>query len=125
MKVKEIMKQPFVTEKDLSLQEVAKIMSTKDIGSLIFTKNDEIKGIVTDSDLIKHFGSKAKMSQIMAKNVITIAPDENLDGALKLMKKKEIKRLPIIQDGKLVGIITMTDIMANAEELEEDFLLDN
>lgn len=125
MRVKEAMNRPFVVEKDISLMEVAKIMSSKNIGSLIFTKNDDVKGIITEADLVKHFGSKERISQVMKKSPISVSPDILLDDALKIMQKNKIHKLVVMQDNKLVGIITLTDIMAHAEELEEEFLFDN
>ncbi|MEM4259370.1 MAG: CBS domain-containing protein [Candidatus Pacearchaeota archaeon] len=124
MMVKELMKRPFIVEKDISLAEAAKIMGNKGIGSLLFMSGDKIKGIVTERDLIKNFGKHEKISQIMSTKVITIGPDESLDQAAEVMRERKIKRLPVVNEGKLVGIITLTDIMANFEALEEEFFFE-
>lgn len=124
MLVKEIMKRPFVVDKDMGLSEAANIMSKKGIGSLIFVSDNKIKGIVTERDLIRDFNKHEKISKVMTQKVVTVEADEGLDRAAEIMREKEIKRLPVIDKGKLVGIITLTDILANFEALEEDFFFE-
>ncbi len=123
MQVKELMKNPYVIDKDISLAETAKIMSSKSIGCLLFVYKGKVKGIISESDLLKNFGENKMLSQIMSKNIISINPDETIEGALKLMKENKIKRLPVVSKQKqLVGLISMTDIAANADKLEGEFL---
>ncbi len=124
MLIKDMMKRPFIVEKDVGLAEAAKIMSEKNIGSLLFMSGNKIKGIVTERDLIKNFSKHEKISQVMSTKVITIGPDENIDRAVEVMRENKIKRLPVVENGKLAGIITLTDIMANFEALEEEFFFE-
>lgn len=124
MKVKEIMKQPFVIEKDIDLVEAAKFMSDKKIGSLIFVDKGKIKGIVTERDIIKNFDKDATVTEIMTKNVVTIEPNDELENAARVMSDNKIKRLPVVKDVTLVGIITATDILANASEVGDTFIFD-
>jgi CBS domain-containing protein len=121
MLVKELMKRPFVVEKNISLAEAAKIMSSKNIGSLLLISGNKVKGIVTEKDLIRNFTKHEKISQVMSSKIISIEPDETLDRAVEIMRNNKIKRLPVLDEGKLVGIITLTDVMANFEALEEEF----
>ena len=121
MIVKEIMKRPFVVDKDISLAEAAGMMSNKGIGSLVFMSGNKIKGIVTESDLVKSFGKHEKISKICSTKVTTIKSEDSLDKALEIMRAKKIKRLPVVDSDKLAGIITLTDIMANFESLDGDF----
>ena len=125
MLIKELMKRPLVVDRNISLDEAAKIMSDENIGSLIMTSGSKIKGIITERDLLRNFGKQENISQAMAKKVVTIGPDEALDRALTVMRDNEIKRLPVVDEKKkLVGIITITDIMANFEALEEEFFFE-
>ena len=125
MLVKELMKRPLVVDKNITLDEAAKIMSDENIGSLLMTSGSKLKGIITERDLLRHFGKQENIAQVMAKKVVTIGPDDGLDRALTIMREKEVKRLPVVGDkGKLVGIITLTDIMANFEALEEEFFFE-
>ena len=121
MLVKELMRRPYVVEKDISLAEAARIMSDKGIGSLVFVSGKAIKGILTEKDIIKNFGNNKKLSHAMTARVITIEPDEGIDKALEIMRKNKVKRLPVVQDKAIVGIVTLTDILANFEDLEEEF----
>lgn len=122
MQVKELMKEPYVIVNDIDLAETAKIMSSKGIGSLLFIYKGKVRGILTESDLLRNFGKHKKISQIMSKNIINIGPDETIEEALKLMKENKIKRLPVVDKKKnLVGIISMTDIAANVDKLDGEF----
>lgn len=121
MKVKEIMKQPYVTDKDLTFAEAAKIMSSKDIGSLLFVVKNEIKGMITEEELLKNFNKNGKISSVMTKEILTIDAEDDVDSALSVMREKNVRRAPVVEEGKLVGFITLTDIAAHADELGEDF----
>lgn len=121
MLVKEAMKRAFVIDKDVSLQEAARIMSAKNIGSLIFVSGKKVKGILTERDIVKNFDPKKKVSNIMSKSVITVGSEDTLDEALRVMTKNKIKRLPVVDSDELVGIITATDLLSYAEEIEGDF----
>ena len=124
MQVKEFMHYPVVIDEDTSLSEAAKLMSAKGIGSLIVFKEGKIKGILTERDVLKNFGKNERVSEVMSKQVITLTPKASLSKALEIMREKKIKRLPIIAEGKLTGIITLTDIAAHIDEIEGDTLFD-
>jgi len=127
MKVKEIMNKVIVAEDSISIGEAARIMSEKGIGSLVLINKKSISGIVTERDVLKAAAQRmlgSSVKSIMAKKVYTISKDDSLDEAASIMKAKKIKRLPVIDDGKLLGIITATDLIANSDELNEEFLLD-
>ena len=124
MKVKEIMQSAFVVEKDIGLKEAARIMSEKGIGSLLIVSNKKLKGIITEKDIMRNFGKDKRVSEVMTKNVITIEPNDDIEAALTTMKNKKIKRLPVIKDDSLLGIIIITDIASHAYEIAEDFLIE-
>jgi len=125
MKVKEIMNKAVVENHDIKVKDAAKIMSDKNIGSLILMNQDKIVGIITDTDILRNINKlDIGISKVMSKNVVTIGENESIDRAAIIMKEKKIKRLPITKKGKLAGIITATDIIANSEELNEQFFFD-
>ena len=124
MLIRELMKRPFIIEKNISLSEAARMMSEKNIGSLLFMSGGKIKGILTERDLLRNFGKGEKVSEVMTKKVLTITSDEPLDRAMEEMREHKIKRLPVVDAGKLVGIITLTDLAANFEAVEEDFFFE-
>jgi IMP dehydrogenase len=126
MKIKDLMRQAFVIDKDISLSDAAEIMSDKEVGSLIYIQNGDISGIVTERDLLRNFDSKKKVSQVMTKEVITIGLDTRAEEALDLMRDNKIKRLPVVDSsGKLIGIVTLTDLATHFEEIGEDFFFDD
>jgi CBS domain-containing protein len=126
MQVKEIMNKAFAIDHDVSLKEAAKLMGSKDIGSLVVVKGEKITGIVTERDVVRNIMQlEKKISSVMNKQTITIDEEEDIDNAAILMSKNKIKRLPVTDNEQnLKGIITSTDLIAHSDELNEDFLLD-
>lgn len=125
MKVTEIMNKAMVVDDDISVKQAARIMSDKGIGCLLIMHNDKVVGIITERDVMKNVDKlNNKVSSIMSKNVIVIEGNENLDEAAELMKEHNIKKLPVMNKGKLVGIITATDLIANSNSLNENFMLE-
>jgi len=125
MKVSDIMNKAIAVDFDIGVKQAAKIMSQKNIGSLIILKKDQLVGIITERDIIKNVSNlNKKVSSVMSRNVKTIDYDDSIDDAVAIMSAKKIKRLPVLQKGKLVGIITATDIIANSDMIDEEFFFD-
>jgi len=110
---------------DTSIAQAAAIMSQKGIGSLIIKSNSEPEGLVTESDIISKVvsrdiqASKMTVEQVMTKNLIKIDPGSDLNEAARTMAKNKIRRLPVVNNGVLVGILTSTDVMTVSPELTE------
>jgi signal-transduction protein with cAMP-binding, CBS, and nucleotidyltransferase domain len=107
---------PVTVEENLSLQDCAKKMEKEGVGSLLITKSGEIKGIITEQDLVhkvvaKNFNVKKPVSQCMETKLITIQPDADIFEALELMKKNDIRHVPVADNKKIIGLITMKDIL--------------
>jgi CBS domain-containing protein len=120
IKVKDIMKRVVSTEKDITLREAAKIMSKMQIGSLVMVRDKHPIGILTERDVIKNIPHlEKKISILISKKLIAIELTESLDDAATVMSKNKIKRLLVTEKGKLVGIITATDLIANSDVLNE------
>ena len=124
MKVGDAMHKAVVIKKNISLREAAGMMSDNKIGSLIYVEDDKPIGIITESDLVREFGKGESVKDIMSKRVVSVEASANLQKALELMNRHKIKRLPVIDKEKIVGVITATDLLANENELEGDFLFD-
>ena len=123
MKVKEIMNKAVVIDSDITIKKAAEIMSKMGIGSLVLLQKKRIKGIITERDIIKNVSLlNKKISSVMTKKIISISPNETLDHATAVMTSNKIKRLLIVDNRKLVGIITATDVIANSDILNEDLL---
>ncbi|MBI2629900.1 CBS domain-containing protein [Candidatus Pacearchaeota archaeon] len=122
MDVKDIMHKPVTAGKDISLKEAAKIMSDKHVGSLIILDKDKIAGIITEADITGNIDRLDKRCEkIMSDKIIAVEKDESLEEAAKIMSENKIKRIPVIDEMRLVGIISATDIIANIEDLGEEF----
>ena len=125
MRVSEIMNKVRVIEHDMTLKQAAKVMSKRGIGSLVVLKKDKIAGIVTERDVMKNIDKLNKrVSKVMNKDVVTIDGGEQIDDAAVIMSEGSIKRLPVVHKGKLVGILTATDILAHAEGIGEDLFFE-
>jgi CBS domain-containing protein len=102
---------------DVPVSEAAKLMKKNNIGSVVVVKGDSPVGIVTERDItyrvvaIDKKPSKMKVSKIMSKPVETIGPETTIIGASKIMAKQNLRRLPVIEKDKLVGIVTNKDIV--------------
>jgi CBS domain-containing protein len=106
---------------EMPVAAAAKLMLTKDVGCLVVLKESKIKGIVTDRDLMacavqQHNIRECSISNHMSSPVLTAPPDVLLIHLAKLMATKQIKRVPITEEGELVGIVSFSDI---AEDMDE------
>jgi len=125
MKISEVMKKVVVAEGNIIVKEAAKIMSDKNISSLVIVdKKNEIIGIISENDITKHFGSGKKVKDIMSTNVCKIDCCERIDEATRLMKENNVSVLPVTQDEKLVGVTCAKDLIKHSDDLNEDFFFD-
>ncbi len=104
------------TGPDALVHDAAQKMNKYGIGSLIVISEGKLAGIMTERDVLKKLASsdgdlrKTKVSSVMTKNVVMIEPDADLEEAVDAMTEYKIKKLPVVSQGKLIGIITATDI---------------
>ena len=115
--VSDIMTKEIATiDEDETALEAARIMSQRGISSLIVVKNAIPKGIITERDFVKKIClkqleiSQVKIGNIMSKIRTVAEPDTPIEVAVQRMANRGIRRLPIMRDGKVVGIITVTDL---------------
>lgn len=126
--VRDIMtKQIVMIDHDKSALEAAKVMAEKGISSVFVVKDGQPVGIVSERDFIKKICAKelpvaqVKMADIMSKILTTADPETPIEVAVQRMVNHKIRRLPIMDGGKLVGIITVTDL---AKHLRTTLLLE-
>jgi len=126
MLVREIMNKNVIgTNPNASAREAAKIMSQYHIGSLLVLEDKKIVGIITEGDILKKVVSKhkdldeIKVSEIMTTKVVTIEPDKTIEDAVDLMLQNRIKKLPVVENEKVVGIVTASDIIVVEPKLIE------
>ncbi len=105
-----------VASSDITIKEAAKIMAEAKIGSLVIVEDDKPIGIITNTDITKAIAKGIEpnltlVREVMSKPVVTIGPEKSLEDAVNLMLEKKIKRLVVVEDEKVIGIITASDIM--------------
>lgn len=119
------MKKAVTASPNITVKEAAKAMATNGIGSIVIVDKGKLIGIVTERDILKYFAKSGKpttsISKIMSKNVKTVEANADIEDAAAIMAQNKIKRLPVIEKDKLVGIVTATDLVAHAENFDEPF----
>ena len=122
--VRDIMSRPVITaEADLDVWSAAKKMSKANVGSLIIVSQERPLGILTERDLVKKIVAQAsdpravKVGDVMSSPLVVISPDASIREAAGVMLKSRVKRLPVILNESLVGIITDTDLVSGSPSL--------
>ncbi len=93
-----------------SRDEVLEILKSKHISGVPIVKGGELVGIVTRTDLLKH-PEEEQIAILMTRNPITITPEKSIVDAAKLILENNIRRLPVVEDGILTGLVTIADIV--------------
>lgn len=116
-----------------TVKEAAKKMRDEEVGCLLVVEDSKLYGIITEDDIITKVVVEGKSPQttrvddIMVKEVVHITSEKSIEDAAELMTGKKIKKLPVVDDHKLVGIVTATDMVAAEprmmDQLAELFLL--
>ena len=103
-------------DSDATVMKAVSLMNENEIGCLVVTRRGKAVGIITERDLLTRVivksknPKKTKVREVMTKPLISGQPDMDLEEATKLMFKMKIKKLPIINQGKLTGLVTLTDL---------------
>ena len=119
MLVKDVMTRNVITIRpDTPLREAAEIMADNHIGCLIVKSGGKLGGIITDRDILVLIADGShrnidlyKVKDAMTDYVITIGPDKPVEKAVQVMRENRIKKIPVLDDDRLVGIITMSDVI--------------
>jgi CBS domain-containing protein len=123
MKVRELMtKQPTTVEPNATLGEVATLMKQEDCGSIPVVEAGRLVGIVTDRDIVIRGVAAGldpktqRVSNVMSSDPVTIDAGEDVDEAERKMADRQIRRLPVVEGGRLVGIIVTAQIARTGNE---------
>ena len=126
MLIKEIMTEEVKTITARStIQDAAAHMSEFKIGCLMVVEKKALVGIITEGDIIREVVSKnklpssVKVEEVMATEVVAVGPDTDIEDAAKAMAERKIKRLPVVYEDQLVGIVSAIDIVAAEPKLME------
>jgi CBS domain-containing protein len=106
--------------------DALKIMGEKNIGALLVMEAEELKGIISERDYARKIVLKGKSSQettvkeIMTKEVITVLPDDDIEKCMGLMSGRHIRHLPVMKDDKVLGVISITDVVTAIIESQKN-----
>ncbi len=116
---------PVIVKPNTSISECARIMSEKHVGSLLISENNKILGLITEQDIVRKVVGrdldikKEKVENFMEKRLITIAPEVDIFDAINMMSEYNIRHLPVMSDNKMIGFVTLKDILKIEPELFE------
>jgi CBS domain-containing protein len=108
-----------------SVVEAARLMRDEHVGSLPITDGDTLVGMITDRDITTRVVAEAanlattSVREVYSEDLISVGPDKDLEEALRLMARHQVRRLPVVADGKLVGIVAQADIALTLSEDEK------
>jgi Predicted signal-transduction protein containing cAMP-binding and CBS domains len=117
--VKDIMTKNVVTiESNRTAFDAAQLMAEKELGSVIVVVQAFPVGIITERDIVRRIVAKrasfdTKLTEVMTKTLITVEPETSLREAARVMSSNKIRRLPVLKQNKLVGIVVASDFVRN------------
>ncbi len=121
-KLADVMVEDVITvENKATIKKAAELMNEHEIGCLIVVKKGKPAGIVTERDMLKRIllesrdPAKIKVNEIMSKPLIVGKPEMEIEDAVKLMFKRNIKKLPVANKNNLVGLVTLTDLVRSEQ----------
>ncbi|MEJ1201260.1 MULTISPECIES: CBS domain-containing protein [unclassified Streptomyces] len=107
---------PVTVEPQTSVTAVARIMRDQDLGAVLVTDGDELRGLVTDRDLVIRSvaeGGDPEQTTVVgacSDDVVTVRSDDELNHAVELMREHAVRRVPVVDDGRPVGIVSLGDL---------------
>jgi len=122
------MTRPIIAEdEDTLVTKIAADMDELGIGSVVITSEGKPAGIITERDIALKVllkdrrASEVKAKEIMAFPLVTVEPEASVDEACKLAARKRIKRLPVVEKGMLIGIVSVRDLLTRKPEYVREF----
>ena len=111
---------------NITVYEALVSMSEKNIGAILVVEDNLLKGILSERDYARKVVLKAKSSkktlvhEIMAYNVITVKPSDNLDYCMELMYNEKVRHLPVLENTIIIGIISIGDVVKSIIDLQKE-----
>jgi signal-transduction protein with cAMP-binding, CBS, and nucleotidyltransferase domain len=112
---------PTTVEGHETAVDAARLMAAQNVGSLPVLEGEDLVGMVTDRDLVLHVLAKdvdphkVTVASICSENPVVVKPEDSLDVALQRMAREQIRRLPVVEDRRLVGILAQADVSRTVE----------
>ena len=109
-----------------SILQAVRVLVDHNIGGVVVVEGGEVIGILTERDILRLVASKPdelqalEVGQVMTRNVIKLAPDDDLAHVMEVMTGNRIRHLPVIEEGRLAGIVTIGDVVNAFRRVAED-----
>jgi len=108
---------PITAHPETAIEEVARIMRDEDIGTVLITADAELIGLVTDRDLVVRtlaagLGPRTPVREACSERLWSVTPETEIVQAADLMRDAAVRRLPVVRDGKPIGVVSLGDIAA-------------
>lgn len=119
-------KQTYSVQPTTKVLEAMRLMAEKEVGALVVLENKRLVGIVTERDyarkvvLMARSSHTATVSEIMASDILTVNPDQSIDECMELFTEKRVRHLPVMDEGRLIGLISIGDVVKNIISEQED-----
>lgn len=117
---------PTTVQAGATLADAARVMRDADVGALIVLEGTRLSGIVTDRDIVVRAVADARdaiatsVSDILSEDLVTLTPEDSLDDAARLMRDRAVRRIPVVEGDRAVGIVSLADLSErDSEELSE------
>ena len=113
---------PLRCQTNAPVLEAAQLMRDNDIGDVVVVDAADIAGILTDRDIVVRLvaegldAASTEVSEICSEEVVTVSPDEEIDTAVRLMREHAVRRLPVLEAGAVVGIVSLGDLAVERDE---------
>jgi CBS domain-containing protein len=112
---------PVTVQSDATIVDAARLMRDRDIGPLVVVDSGQVRGIVTDRDLVVRGladgrdPNSVRIAEVCTGDVEAVSPDEPIADAVRRMEQRDVRRLPVVDGGRPVGIVAMGDLAVEGE----------
>jgi CBS domain-containing protein len=113
---------PHTVAADATLQDAAREMRGDDIGAVLVEDDGSVTGILTDRDIVVRAiaegrdPSSTKVGDVASRDVKTLSPDSSVEDAIKIVREQHVRRIPVVQDGRPAGIVSIGDLALERDE---------
>lgn len=113
---------------DTTVEEAVRLMVDKGVGSVLVVDNGAVTGIVTERDFVRKVALEGKSSphtpvaEVMTAHVLCARPDQTIEQAMALMTDKRVRHLPVLDDGEIVGLVSIGDLVKSVIS-EQQFII--
>jgi CBS domain-containing protein len=121
-KVRDVMTaEPIVLQQDQSIADAAQAMRDSAVGAVLVVDGDKLCGLVTDRDIVVRAVAEAAppdfpVGRVVSPDLVAVGADDEADDAARVMQANAVRRLPVMDDGRIVGIVSIGDLAVNRGE---------